>query len=567
MIGAFIAITARTFKNRIVQRIRRLKQPRYAVGGVFAVLYFGWLLFRNRRAATLISQMGANQLRIDVISVIGLAILLFAWALPSDSGGLTFSEAEIAFLFPSPLRRRDLLLYKFIRSQPQILFSSLAFTILGLSRGRFVGIWLALSALSIYLTFVALGRARLKLLHIGFIARTIIVLFIAAVVVNVALMRNGVSFREHHTAGPAEIAALGHAFFQQPFIRAVLFVPRLFATAVFPTSMRELAISWAALLVLLIAFFIAAALLNVSFEEASIARSQRRNTMRERMRQQRAGGYVRFRRVGSPFRLAERGRPEVAIVWKNIIATVRLSGGTIIALSFVFLAIFGSRIFIRDAGPQFMSLLFLCLACIFPVIGPLLFANDFRLDLPRFEILKSYPLTGDLVVAAEIAAPLVVVSTFEIAALVCFLATTAVASHGPLKLVTATQVVVCALIAAVPFCGLQLLIRNAGTLLFPAWATRPKEDVRGFAVGGQRLLMLVGNFAVLSILLIPVAIVFVPCVMIANHYLEGTPIAYALMTVPAAAVMAGELWLGVKLLGSRFDQLDVSLDFDAVTTV
>jgi len=566
MIGAFIAITARTFKNRIVHRIRRLKQPRYAVGALFTVLYFGWLLLRNRKASAVFARMAASEIRLDILSAALLFVLLFAWALPSDSGGLTFSDAEIAFLFSAPLRRRDLLLYKIIRAQPQILFSSLAFTVLGMSAGRFFGIWIASSALNIYFTLVTLGRARLKLMHIGFVVRLILCLAIAAALVNVALITNGV-FPSMKSNGPEEIAAITHAFVSQPFIRAMLFVPRLFATAVFPTSTSALAISWAALAVLTILFYLAAGLLDVSFEEASIARSQRRNALRDRMRQQRSGGYVRFRRVGSPFRLAERGRPEVAIVWKNIIATVRLSGGTIIALSFVFLAIFGSRIFIRDAGPQFMSILFLWLACIFPIIGPLLFANDFRLDLPRFEILKSYPLTGDLVVAAEIAAPLVVVSTFEIAALICFLATTAATTHGPLSLVTATQVVVCAIIAAVPFCGLQLLIRNAGTLLFPAWATRPKEDVRGFAVGGQRLLMLIGNFAVLSILLIPVAIVFVPCVMIANHYLEGTPIAYALMTVPAAAVMAGELWLGVKLLGNRFDQLDVSLDFDAVTTV
>ena len=51
-----------------------------------------------------------------------LALMILAWALPSDSGGLQFSEAEIAFLFPAPLRRRDLLLYKIIRAQPQALF-------------------------------------------------------------------------------------------------------------------------------------------------------------------------------------------------------------------------------------------------------------------------------------------------------------------------------------------------------------------------------------------------------------------------------------------------------------
>jgi len=34
-------------------------------------------------------------------------------------GGLDFTETEIAFLFPAPLRRRDILLYKILRAQPQ----------------------------------------------------------------------------------------------------------------------------------------------------------------------------------------------------------------------------------------------------------------------------------------------------------------------------------------------------------------------------------------------------------------------------------------------------------------
>ena len=57
--------------------------------------------------------------------------MITAWALPADSGGLEFSETEIAFLFPAPLRRRDILLYKILRAQPQALFSALIMTMLG----------------------------------------------------------------------------------------------------------------------------------------------------------------------------------------------------------------------------------------------------------------------------------------------------------------------------------------------------------------------------------------------------------------------------------------------------
>src|SRR5438477_473048 len=73
------------------------------------------------------------------------------------------------------LRRRDLLLYKIIRAQPQALGSAIAFFIFGWRRSWLIGTWAALSVLGIYFTFVALARARLKLMHIGFIARMLII--------------------------------------------------------------------------------------------------------------------------------------------------------------------------------------------------------------------------------------------------------------------------------------------------------------------------------------------------------------------------------------------------------
>ena len=98
--------------------------------------------------------------------------MITAWALPADSGGLDFTETEIAFLFPAPLRRRDILLYKIVRAQPQALFSALIMTVLGWWRnGLFVGVWAAISVLGVYFTLVSLGRARLRLMHIGFLAR------------------------------------------------------------------------------------------------------------------------------------------------------------------------------------------------------------------------------------------------------------------------------------------------------------------------------------------------------------------------------------------------------------
>ena len=161
MIQAFVELAARSFRNRIVARVKRMKDPRYAVGALFGLVYFGWVFFRNRAGSARFFAAGpASELRVDAVSVFVLFIMLFAWALPGDSGGLEFSEAEIAFLFPAPLRRRDLLLYKIIRQQPQVLMSVTIFTLFGATRSKFIGLWIAFSVMSIYMMLVALGRAR-----------------------------------------------------------------------------------------------------------------------------------------------------------------------------------------------------------------------------------------------------------------------------------------------------------------------------------------------------------------------------------------------------------------------
>src|ERR1019366_8596979 len=160
-----------------------------------------------------------------------------------DSGGIEFSEAEIAFLFPALLRRRDILLYKILRAQPQALFSALIMTVLGWwRRGLFIGVWATISVLSIYFILVSLGRARLRLAHIGFIAR---LLGVAAIVAGLCWL----AISEIHKLPLASMRDARSVFkalavpFQKPLIRTILFIPHLFASAAIPSSLASLAIS------------------------------------------------------------------------------------------------------------------------------------------------------------------------------------------------------------------------------------------------------------------------------------------------------------------------------------
>jgi hypothetical protein len=573
VIGTFVEFTLRATRNKILQRVRRLRDPRYLVGAIAGLAYLWFAFFRNTRGFAAAKRAAVSgDLLVDIIGLVVLGLMILAWALPGDSGGLQFSEAEIAHLFPAPLRRRDLLLYKIIRAQPQALGSAVAFFIFGWRRSWLIGVWAALSVLSIYFIFVALGRARLKLLHIGFIARLVIVSVVLTALANLAvhdLKRHPFKIAKAQTyADVADVVRKIDRPFRTGAINAVLFIPRLFAGAAVAPTPTTLATSVAGLAGLGFLFFVLAARMNVSFEEASIVSSAKRAARIERMRSRQSGKReISVRRFGPLFRLGETGPPEVAIFWKNVIALVRTGFGIIVLLLVLTALMIGIAVYTHDeAAYSVIGGLFLFMAAFFPIAAPQMFANDLRLDLARSEVLKSYPLSGDRLVAAEMAAPLFAIGALNLLFSVCgSIMLRFGADMGRFKQFVATpQFIVTVMILTLPVCAVLLLIRNAMPLYFPAWTMRPADDPRSFVTIGQRIVVLVANLIALAIAMIPAALVFLPSVWIAWKFFSGNAIFVAVATFPAALVIAAEVWLGVKALGARFDSMDVSNEFDIV---
>jgi hypothetical protein len=128
------------------------------------------------------------------------------------------------------------------------------------------------------------------------------------------------------------------------------------------------------------------------------------------------------------------------------------------------------------------------------------------------------------------------------------------------------EFIVIALIFATPICAAQLLLRNAVPILLPGWAMRAPDEQRGFVVMGQRLLMTAGNILVLTVVLLPAALIVVPGILIANHFFHGSVAIVACATVPAAALLFFEVWLGIRVLGTQFEKIDVTNEIDTVTS-
>jgi hypothetical protein len=568
MIGAFAYLTAISFRNRIVTRFRRLRNPRYLISAIAGLAYIWFFAFRHVGRSPR-PNIGSSPLGVDMASVVVLSMMVIVWALPGQSGGLEFSEAEIQFLFPAPVSRRQLLIYKLIRGLPQLVMTTLVMTYF-LRRTNFPGLLLAVATMNVYFTMVALGRARLKLLGIGFISRLVGVVVIVgaiswAMTVSLADQNIGRKMaRELKAQHPQTAMAIADTPFHGRTVDAMLFVPRIFTHTAFARTPVPFAVNGAALVTLAALFFFIAARLNVSFEEASIAASAKRATRQAGRQSQQPGTRVMFRRMPPPFRLRETAGPEMAIFWKNLVAAMRISAAWMIGI-IVLAAYFALQItFSRNPGVRLaFASMQLGMAGLFPLIGTVWFAQDLRLDLPRMEVLKSYPISGERLVAAEIAAPLVIISIIELILVgAASVLLQGFETTGPLKFFASPEFVIVALLFAVPICGTQLVIRNAVPVFLPAWAYRSKDEPRGFVMTGQRLVLMIGNLIVLAVALIPAAVLFLPALWIATRFFAGSPLVLAVATVPSVALLVGEVWLGIRLLGAQFDRIDVTNDLD-----
>jgi hypothetical protein len=565
LIRTFWFITIRSFKNRMLSRLKRLREPRYLVGFMAGLAYI-WFMGLKRLFAMHELQHGIVGVRIptgpfivDCLGLIVLVPILFAWALPDQEGGLVFSEAEIQFLFPAPLSRRQLLMYKVLRQQPQILISAAMMSLFGFGASRFVGLWIAFVTAAIYFTAVSLARARLKLAGIGFLIRFVVVIAaLAGIATMVVHAYASLNFRSLDGATPAKGMSLLDQPLQTAPFRVLLFIPRFFSAAMLPTSLTQLGLACAALVVIAFVLLQIAARLNVSFEDASIRAAQKKQGYIERVRGFRSGRRVMFGRIPPPFRLPAHPSPELAILWKNLIATLRISIAWMVIIGALFAILIGESLYGHNAvlhATTASMALFLC--GLFPLMASGVLAQDMRLDLQRIEILKSYPISGERLIAAEIAAPLTIMSIVEFG----LLGGTMLMLHLPnesatLQRIATPEFAVIALLFAIPICAMQLLIRNAAAVLFPGWSMRSQDDPKGFVIMGQRLILLASNLFVLGVALIPSAIIVLLGWLISSHF--SSTAALPLATVPAVALLFGEVWLGIKLLGAQFEKIDVT---------
>ncbi len=174
MISALLYLQFHSIKNRLLLRIKRMRQPKYLfaaiVGGIYFYFYFFryFFGFRGARGGFVSNATPENLLLFESFgALIFLTLILLGWIFGNQRAALSFTEAEVAFLFPAPVSRRGLIHFKLLRSQMAILFTTMLLTLITNRFGghawiRAAGWWIILSTLNLH--FLGSSFARTMLL-------------------------------------------------------------------------------------------------------------------------------------------------------------------------------------------------------------------------------------------------------------------------------------------------------------------------------------------------------------------------------------------------------------------
>ena len=90
-------------RNRVTALGRRLREPKYVIGLLMTVTYFGWI-FGFNPAFRADGSRSPEQVRANAMlmgTAFYVAQVLLAWFSSSSGRGVVFREAEVQFLFPA----------------------------------------------------------------------------------------------------------------------------------------------------------------------------------------------------------------------------------------------------------------------------------------------------------------------------------------------------------------------------------------------------------------------------------------------------------------------------------
>jgi hypothetical protein len=592
MIGALVYLRLTSFRNFVVYRVGRLRQPKYLIGTAAAAAYFYFVLLNrsgmppppggaSAPAAADAGVLGMALLCVG-LSALALVRLAFAWIAPADKPGLRFSEAEIAFLFPAPVTRRTLIHFRLLSAQFAILFTSVLmafffnrFGYLGGNRAmRAVGWWVVLSTFDLHLNGTNLTLSLLKDRGSGYL------LWRAAVVGAIVLYAVAVVWSVSTYAGASAPGALSSSFGVIHLTRGMLdslplrwlILPfRIVFGPYFAAGLREFAVAMVPALLVLGLHYYWVSNTQASFEEGSIALAEKRAAAKAAAlggELPKFGAAKPVARPG-PFPLPPRGAPETAFLWKNLLSmhTSLVNRRTVLLGLWIVLCLaFGMRpllaVHARSEGSDILgpAIAMLCaiVAAYTLLLGPQVARQDLRNDLPNADILKTYPLEGWRLALGELLAPTAILTLILwISILVSAFAVDARGQIGWLTPGVRVTAALCLGATAPLLCFIQLLVPNSIMVLMPGWYQASRSRGGGIEMFGQRLVFGVAQLLIALVAAAPAAGAAV-LIVFSAQWLVGVGPALAMACAAVLAILASEAAVGLWWLGWRFEKFDLS---------
>ena len=562
MIGAFAYLIYTSTRNKLASQLRRIRNPRYAIALLLGLGYF-WMVFFNQAARS--GRSGANPVLSDTVGalvpVVVMLYVAYMWIFGADRSALAFTQAEVSMLFPAPVSRRGLIIYKLARAQSAIFVTSLIWLFVFRSGGvrldRAVGYWLFLSILSLHRLGVALIRSSqsehgARGIRRNWLPVTVFTVVAIVVVRELFAMRAAIMGVE----GPGEVGRLLTTAFASPPLSYVLYPFRVAVSPMFahhgeawpqvPPALALLALHvWWVLRT------------EAAFEEAAADASTVQAKRIEAMRTRGVSGAVLSAgaaRRTLPLRLA--GAPSVAIVWKNLLWLLR-TGQLRMLIGMPALVCLAAVVFAgRSQSAQFVLMLFSSvMAAMALIFSPMTIRNDLRGELRRLPMLKTMPLRGAQIMFAEVAS-----SASPAAAMQFLLVLAAMISAGFLAEVTVPFEVRAGVVIGAPvlLLGLNLAnfaIHNGIALLFPAWVRLGESGVSGIETMGQTMLVLLLTGVALLLLCIGPAAGAGAVWFVAR---DVPAVAIGVAEIVAGLVLGFEAFLVVGALGGSLDRLEPS---------
>ena len=446
---ALLFLMLRSLRGRVIRALRLLKEPKYLIGVGAFVLWMTFtvglpFLFDNDDREISVEFFNAGlvfEIMGDALPMVQLLVaLVFAlglslwWLVPWSRAVLDLSEAEIHVLTPMPVKRRDLIQYAVLKSQPGIMFGCTMLTIFLGSGGPaartawFLSFWLLLTLWDLHAKGRSLWLQRQKELPTGRAWRNRLLLVSAIMAywvvlgANLAILFSRITNIERPQAPET-------ARDMVPFVRQLLLeysaqvegstielmltpfrwiTAPLFISAPGVTTALQLT-GLLVPVVLLLAQNEWVVRSQSKFEEASLAHAKRE--AKKTSPGARYWKHSERSRQRTSFDLSRPGSPELAILWKNSMMVTRFSYRTLalfgaggVGFALLIPILLASRL---TALPYVILIGGFFTMLIAPPIGVQSYRNDMRADLLRLEVIRPWPIVGWKLFAAEVASPVV----------------------------------------------------------------------------------------------------------------------------------------------------------------